>query len=224
MRADDRRYFSRVLPGSARYRTVSVVYTLLYRLGITPWDRDEVPGPVKRLADELSAGRALDLGCGTGRDAVFLASRGWAVTAVDAVPQAMAAARQRGADANVDVDWVMGDVTRLESLGLSGAYDFILDRGCFHGLNDDERERYARGVTSAAAPQAELLLFAFQPRRIGLGPRGITPEQLARHFEDGWRLVASENETALELPRWLGDVRPMWYRFERSQAPGKASR
>ena len=57
--------------------TMEPPYRLLYRLGITPWDREQVPRPVIELAEVLSAspGRALDVGCGTGRDAVYLATR-----------------------------------------------------------------------------------------------------------------------------------------------------
>jgi SAM-dependent methyltransferase len=197
-------------------RLMAILYRVLYRLGVTPWDHEEVPKPVKDLSDEWpsSPGRALDIGCGTGRDAVYLASRGWTVTGVDGVPQAVSAARRRAAAAGVDVTWILGDVTQLESLQLAGAYDLMLDRGCFHGLADAERDRCARGVTAAAAEGAELLMFAFQPRSRGAGPRGVTGEQLTRHFGDAWELVASEADTEAKLPRWLGNAQPVWYRFK----------
>jgi SAM-dependent methyltransferase len=70
-------------------------YRLLYLLGITPWDREQIPQPVVELAEELAAspGQALDVGCGTGRDAVYLSGRGWMVTGVDSVPRAIERAR-----------------------------------------------------------------------------------------------------------------------------------
>src|SRR5207302_1340829 len=129
------------IPSVARYQllTASVrlgrpmtAYKLLYRLGITPWDRDEVPRPLIDFAErQPSPGRALDLGCGTGRDAVYLAKRGWTVSAVDFVPQAIESARRRAASAEVDVDWVLGDVTDLRELE-PDSYSLVLDRGCFH--------------------------------------------------------------------------------------------
>jgi SAM-dependent methyltransferase len=192
-------------------------YRLLYRLGFTPWDRDEVPGPVTELADELAAspGRALDIGCGTGRDAVYLAGRGWTVTGVDAVPQAIDGARRRAEAAGADVNWVLGDVTALQSLGIGEGYDLLLDRGCFHGLSDEGRQRCAQGLTAIAAPGARMLLNGFQPRGRGLGPRGIAPEQLTSYFRDGWELLAAVPDTEAKLPRWLGAARPTWYRLQR---------
>lgn len=192
-------------------------YRLLYFLGLTPWDREQVPAPVSELADELSAapGRALDVGCGSGRDAVYLAGRGWTVSGVDGVPRAIERARQRAEKAGTEVNWVVGDVTALPSLGIGESYDLVLDRGCFHGLSGEARRRCAEGITAVTAPNARMLMNAFQPRGRGLGPQGISREELAGHFEDAWELVSATEETDVKLPRWLGDVRPTWYRFER---------
>src|SRR5437660_2692849 len=120
-------------------------YRLLYLLGITPWDREQVPKPVTELAEELSGseGRALDVGCGTGRDAVYLAGRGWTVTGIDGVPRAIERAKRRAKDAGAEVNWVLGDVTDLQSLGIGDGYELVLDRVRFHGLADDERPRRA---------------------------------------------------------------------------------
>ena len=192
-------------------------YRLLYRLGVTPWDREAVPEQLRRVVEERpGAWRALDVGCGTGRDAVYLAQQGWAVTAVDGVPQALAAARQRAEAAGADVNWVQGDVTRLHALGIGDGYDFVVDRGCFHGLDDQGRERCAQGVTAVAAPAAELLMLAFVPGRRGPAPRGISVEQLMRYFGGAWELVSSEPETEAQLPLWLRNAHPTWHRLKRN--------
>ncbi|TMM04384.1 MAG: class I SAM-dependent methyltransferase [Actinobacteria bacterium] len=192
-------------------------YPLLYRLGITPWNRDAVPTRVVEVVNERSSGgRALDLGCGTGRDSVYLAERGWAVTGIDGVKQAIEAARERSQGAGVAVNWILGDVTRLETLGLGGGFDFVLDRGCFHGLSDRERERCAQGVTGLTGPGARLLLFAFQPRRLGLGPRGITAEDVQAKFGPTWDVVSVTPDTDLDrIPPWLGNAQPTWYLLAR---------
>ena len=191
-------------------------YPLLYRLGITPWEREQPPTPVVELGERYpSPGRALDIGCGTGRDAVYLAERGWTVTGVDSVAQALDRARERAAHAGVEVRWVNGDVTRLQTLEIGGDYELLIDRGCFHGLGDDERERCVRGVTEVAAPGARLALFAFQPRRLGLGPRGVTSEEITRRFGAEWDLASRTLDFESRPPRWVGDAKPMWYELQR---------
>jgi SAM-dependent methyltransferase len=190
-------------------------YRLLYWLRITPWERDSVPGPVTELAERISSpGCALDVGCGTGRDAVYLSGRGWSVTGVDSVPRAIDAAKRRAQAAGAEVTWVLGDVSRLQSLGIGDGYQLVIDRGCFHGLSDDERRGCAEGLTAVAAPGARLLMVAFRPRR-GVGPRGITREQIEGHFGDGWDLSSSAPDAEAKLPPWIGDAKPTWFELQR---------
>jgi SAM-dependent methyltransferase len=192
-------------------------YPLLYRLGITPWERSSVPKPVLELADTAEQpGRALDLGCGTGRDAVYLGGRGWAVTGVDAVPQAIAGAHRRASEAATEVQWVLGDVTRLRTLGIADDYSLVIDRGCFHGLSERERERCAQEVTAVTAPGARFLMFAFEPRALGVGPRGVTREQIEAHFAPAWELESSARDPDSRPPWWVGKAKPTWHRLRRT--------
>jgi SAM-dependent methyltransferase len=197
---------------------VSLAYRILYRLGITPWERDEVPEPVAHAAAGASKpGRALDLGCGTGRDAVHLAQQGWTVTGVDAVPKALGEARERARKAAAEVDFRHGDVTRLEQLGLEPGFDLVLDRGCFHGLGDEERDRCAGGVNRLTAPGAELLIFAFSPGWHGPAPRGISAEEIVQRFGPGdWELVETTSETPRGVPPWLRNTEMSWHRLRRT--------
>jgi SAM-dependent methyltransferase len=196
---------------------VSFRYRLLYRLGITPWERDEVPPQLRLVAGEWAQpGRALDLGCGTGRDAVHLAQQGWTVTGIDGVPQALSEARERAGSAGVDVNWVEGDVTRIDELGLNERFDLVLDRGCFHGLDREQQLACARGVNVLAAPGAELLMFAFSPGRHGPAPRGIGADEIAQRFgPEQWELVESTRDSEGRLPPWLRNANPSWHRLRR---------
>jgi SAM-dependent methyltransferase len=146
-------------------------YGTLYRLGIVPWDRADVPAPLKAAVDELVPGTAVNLGCGTGRQARYLADRGWAVTAVDYVPRAVALARRH--DPESCVTWRVADVTDVATVDpgrrLRGGVLLLLDNGCAHGLAPVDRPAWAATVTVLAGPEAVLLVRAQPP---GGGPRG----------------------------------------------------
>lgn len=191
-------------------------YDVLYRLKITPWDHDRVSERLKVFIAEWDSppGQALDVGCGTGRDAVYLAQRGWKVTAVDAARQALSAAQQRADASAVEVDWVRGDVCRLDQLGIADAYDLVLDCGCFHDLSDAERDEWARGVTAVTGSGAELLVSALEPSRRGLGPRGATEADLLRHVGHAWEMRSSIRDLEGRAPWWLGGSRQWWYQLQ----------
>src|SRR5690349_11870900 len=98
----------------------------------TPWDSGV---PSQYLEGFITEGRvkpcrALELGCGTGTNAVYLAQQGFDVTAVDLSPIALERAREKAARAKVKVNFVEGDVTALPDLG--GTFPFVFDRGTYH--------------------------------------------------------------------------------------------
>ncbi|MEK6228146.1 MAG: class I SAM-dependent methyltransferase [Actinomycetota bacterium] len=204
-----------------------IPYKLLYRLGFAPWERTpgpEILGRVVAGSDGLPPGRALDVGCGTGRDAVYLAKLGWQVTGVDAVDDALAKAKQRAAHEGVEVEWIRGDVSDLTGLGLKPEYALLYDIGCIHGLPDSARTSAVTGLTELAAPGATLLLLAFK-RRMVL-PRGMDKEEIIRLFGDAWELVevVDVEPLAESMPPPIRRARPRGYRLSRkNDAPGSSS-
>jgi SAM-dependent methyltransferase len=196
---------------------VSLVYRIMYRVGFTPWDTGQVPPELRALIEgpgALPEGRALDVGCGTGTQAVYLASAGWQVTAVDAVPRPLARARARGEAAGVSIDWILADVARLDRLGLTPGFTLVFDRGCFHGLDDGQRAACAAALTDLAAPGATLLMMAFAPNRVPIGPAGIEQSELLGRFA-GWRLVSAAPDSRREISGPMGNVPLTWYRLVR---------
>lgn len=184
-----------------RFRWYGVVYRAVYRLGLTVWERRVPPADLIDLVEGPASpppGRALDLGCGTGTDSVYLARHGWDVTGVDMVPRALAAARRRAAAAGVSPRYVQGDVTRLEQLGVGDGYTLLLDFGCFHTLPDDRRDPYVASVSGVTAPDATLLLYGFaRPPRLAPMHAGLTPEEVGERFgRMGWTLVSAERASA----------------------------
>ena len=184
-----------------RLRWYRVVYWLAYRLGLTVWRRPAPPDDLVALVEgpsPLPAGRALDLGCGTGTDTIYLATHGWEVTGVDTVPTALATARRDATAAGVAPRLVHGDVTRLQDLGVGDGYTLLLDFGCFHTLPGDRRAAYVVGVTEAAAPGATLLLYGFRrPPKAAPMHAGVTTDEVQQRFSSaGWKLVSAQRTSA----------------------------
>jgi SAM-dependent methyltransferase len=190
-------WWYRAAEAGERYR--HQVYRAMYFLGLTPWNR-ETPHPflARSMADvEMPRPHApaLELGCGTGTNAVFLAQQGWDVTALDMVPRALGLGRDKARAAGVDVTFMRGDATRLESLdgvAAPGGFDLLVDIGCFHAIPADDRNGYVDGVTALAAPHATLLLIG-QFARPARDSRkaGLTPTEVEDRFTD-WEVVHRE--------------------------------
>ena len=184
-----------------------------YESGETPWD-DELPPPeVIDLLATLSPGRALDLGCGAGRAAIYMASKGWDVDAIDFVPQAIDTARERAAKAGVQPRFHCTSVTELGFL--TGPYTFALDVGCCHALTPDQLIQYRDHLKRLIALNGYYLLFARVKNRAGLPneeERGLVLETVKTLFEDGFRLekmetgVTKTDETQSWNSAWL------WFR------------
>ncbi|WP_206055111.1 class I SAM-dependent methyltransferase [Nocardia sp. CS682] len=171
-------------------RSAEVLYQAAYRTGFTPWDTGRPPDELVTLTEghrALPPGRALDLGCGTGTNTIYLSRCGWQTTGVDLAASAITKARRRAAAAGVEPALVQGDATRLVELGLGDGFELILDLGCYHSLYPETlRENYAHSVTAVAAPGATLLLFGFLPGR--LSAHRITATELQARFPD-WELL-----------------------------------
>jgi SAM-dependent methyltransferase len=117
----------------------------------------------------IAPGRALDLGCGAGRNALYLASRGFEVDAVDLSPVAVAWGRERVSEAGLDVRFLCDDVFSLPSGGLNGPYDLVVDSGCFHHLPPHRRVSYLALLDRVLAPGGHLALTSFAAGEEGMG-------------------------------------------------------
>jgi SAM-dependent methyltransferase len=197
---------------------VIIPYALMYRLGLAPWERREVEQSWRPMLDGPDApvpGRALDVGCGSGRDAVFLASHGWQVTAAEVVDKALTTAKRRAAEEGVDVEWVRANVAELGRLGLQPGYNLLYDFGCIQGLPDPARKGAAAGLTELAAPGATLLLLAFKARRRIVLPRGMDKEDIVALLGDAWEIQHRRSFVTEETPPPIRRAEPTLYQLTR---------
>ncbi|MDI5978860.1 class I SAM-dependent methyltransferase [Amycolatopsis magusensis] len=168
-------------------------FRFLYRIGLTPWETSE---PIAQLAElvqgtsgkpALRPGRALDLGCGTGSQVIYLAKRGWDAVGVDTVPRAIELARGKAKLAEVTPRWILGDVTEMDSSATGGCFTLLFDRGCLHSIPPAARSDYVTAVTRLAAPGAILLIIACHPSR-GPWPKpaGLRHDEVTTRFTPLW--------------------------------------
>lgn len=145
----------------------------------------------------LTPGRALELGCGHGRNAVYLAGRGHTVDAVDFSPAALDWARERASAAGVDVTFHERSIFDLDPE--PGSYDLVYDGGCFHHVAPHRRPQYVDLVRRALRPGGRFGLVCFRPdggggltdrevyeRRTLAGGLGYSEEQLRTLWGDGF--------------------------------------
>ncbi|HSM38251.1 MAG TPA: class I SAM-dependent methyltransferase [Candidatus Limnocylindrales bacterium] len=185
-----------------------------YRRSDAPWDIGR-PQPVfERLADEaLIRAPVVDVGCGTGEQALMVAARGIEVLGIDIAPTAIAAAREKADQRGLEVDLRVGDVLDLAALGRTFAT--AIDCGVFHTFSDELRTRYVASLAAALQGSGMLHLLCFSELTPGdYGPRRVTQAELRAAFADGWtveRIDAARFEVNDDFPMerphaWLARI------------------
>lgn len=189
-------------------------FTWRYLTGRAPWDTGITPPEVVALieGEGLTPGRAIDLGCGTGTNAIYLAQHGWQAVGIDFAGRAIRTARRKARRAGVAdrTRFITADVTRLASLDLGGLFDLALDIGCGHALTPDAQRAYASMLAQIVRPGGVFMLYSFRPTPER--PRGLDPQQVEVLFAPAFRLVWS----SLGADR-AASTASAWYRFERAE-------
>jgi len=125
--------------------------------GDLPWDSGEVDQNLLSILANVAIdkGAALEVGCGTGTNAIALARHGFAsVTATDFAPRAVELAKEKALKANVTINFHVHDfINNANVPGTKiGTLDFVFDRGVFHSVTDGERKRFAAHVAQLLRP------------------------------------------------------------------------
>ena len=181
-----------------------------YTAGRPPWDLDAPQPVVVRVAAANGfSGRVLDAGCGTGENALYLASLGLDVTGIDWSGVAIERARERAAARRLSPTFEIVDATQIERLGRS--FDSVLDCGLFHTFDDDDRRPYAAGLAAVLAPGGVLHLLCFSDDGPDTGPHPVSQEELRAAFtpSTGWNVAAVEPDRL--QTRYHDDGAPAWF-------------
>jgi SAM-dependent methyltransferase len=183
------------------------VADMAYRFGVGPRPSD---APDHRLVemvegpDPLPPQRALDLGSGTGRNAIYLAGRGWDAVGVEMSGYAVEVARRKAAERGLPARFVQGDVTRLPDLDLGAAFNLFMDGGCYHTIPPGRRTAYGESVTAVAVPGARLIMVGFRGP-LSAGDHG---EELLRRLP-GWRLTRVDRIPGEQMAQYVSGPAPL---------------
>jgi len=127
------------------------------------WDTGKVAGELRKVVEEgvIKPGRAVVLGCGSGTNSIYLASKGFEVTGLDIAPTGLARAKAKADKAKVSVRWMLADVTAVPKLK---PFDFIFDRGCYHCVRRSNAKGFVKSVCELSHPGTKFLILAGRGR------------------------------------------------------------
>ena len=191
-------------------RRTGLPWDASYRDGPAPWDIGRPQPAVVRLASEGGfAGAVLDAGCGTGANALHLASRGLSVLGVDVAETALTIARAKADARGLEVEFVVADALRLEGLGRRFAT--VLDCGLFHTLDGEERPGYVASLASVTGQDGTLYVLCFSDDGPDPGPHPVSQDELRAAFNpsSGWRVAAIEPDRV--QTSFHDDGAPAWF-------------
>ena len=153
-----------------------------------PWDIGRAQSEIVTLEENGSIrGRVLDAGCGTGENALYLASKGYQVRGVDLSPTAIAKARAKATERGLSVEFAVHDVLDLE--GLDQEFDTVIDSGVFHTFSDEDGPRLVASVASVLPPGGAYHMISFSELEPGSwGPRRVTATNIREAFTEGWKV------------------------------------
>ncbi|OGO16589.1 MAG: hypothetical protein A2Z14_11525 [Chloroflexi bacterium RBG_16_48_8] len=149
-------------------------FELHYMLKKARWDTGISPPELIEFLEMQPPGRALDLGCGTGTNAITIAQYGWDVVGIDISTHAIRKARRKTNSVGAKVTFIQGDVAELK--GIEGIFDLILDIGCFHAITTASKWEYARNVQKHLGPNGFFLLYTWLQQEID-GDKSLSLEE-----------------------------------------------
>ena len=181
-----------------------------YHGGTAPWDIGRPQPAIVRLAAKGGfAGAVLDAGCGTGENALHIASLGLSVLGVDVAETALAIARAKAVDRGIEVEFTAADAFQLERLGRK--FETVLDCGLFHTFDAEERPRYTASLASVTEHEGTLYVLCFSDDGPDTGPHPISQEELRAAFNRSsrWKVATIEPDRIQTRNRANGA--PAWF-------------
>jgi len=156
-----------------------------------PWDigrpQPAIVGLVR--SGEIKPGRVLDVGCGTGNNAILLEKSGFTIVGIDIVPKAIQIARTRAIEQNTKVDFLVGSALELDLHSRKKEFDTVIDSGFFHTLSDKKRTVFAGQINRVLRKGGNYFMLCFSDKeRSDWGPRRVSKNEINQTFSPMFRI------------------------------------
>jgi len=174
--------------------------------GKPPWDTGQSPPELIEFIQNHPTGRALDVGCGTGTNCLTLAEAGWHTTGVDIAWKALRKARTRFAERGLAGDFHAGSVVNFNAR--AGAFDLVLDIGCFHSLSSSAKTVYTGNIVRWLKPNGYFLIYGHRSCPKKPNQTWLTEQDIER-FSDAFTLEYRKDST----DRWGRET--IWLLFKK---------
>jgi ubiquinone/menaquinone biosynthesis C-methylase UbiE len=176
------------LTGLTKIYQMSFYHRLLFNFWYfrnPPWDSGITPPELFEFIQSHPAGRAIDIGCGTGTNVITLAKTGWQVTGFDFASRAIQIAKRKAKKANIHANLFTDDATRMKNV--TGQFDLALDLGCFHSIKN--KADYLKQLDRILAPNGFWLMYGFYAPTAP----GISDSELDMISAQGLTLLSRRN-------------------------------
>jgi cyclopropane fatty-acyl-phospholipid synthase-like methyltransferase len=180
--------------------------------GTPPWD---IGRPQKEFTELVRhgeiTGSVLDIGCGSGDNALFFAQEGFDVWGIDSSSLAIQKAQKKAAERGLPVHFQV--LNALELTKLNKTFDTATDSGLFHALSDEDRPLFVKSLATVLSHNGIYFMLCFSDKEPpGYGPRRVSEQEIRETFSDGWsinyiRPATFESNSRARGPRaWLSSI------------------
>jgi SAM-dependent methyltransferase len=171
-----------------------------------PWHEADPPALLVKAMDQRAApGSALDIGCGSGTYSIYMAERGYQVTAIDFMPQAITMLQNRIAGRDLSIEAIQADVGQWTA---AHPFDVVLDIGCLHTPGTIDIGAYKTQLLKWLAPGGDYILVHFGQRGWWdwwpIGPKRVYIESLCQAFAPELELIEDISEDRRGMPVFIG--------------------
>jgi len=172
----------------------NLFFDLWYRIAKPPWVIDQAqPDLIAAVEkDEIKGPTVLDIGCGDGGNAIYLASKGFDVTGVDVSTKAISIAKQNAKRAKVDVKFITLDAIKIGTLNKK--FDTIIDFGLFHNIVGKSRKQYLRALSDVCNSKGQFLMLCFSDKAGKYEvyphsyPKPMSQDEIRGYFSERWNI------------------------------------